>query len=74
MNMTIPDIHWAPMVAALIYATMGLVIFGVAFVLVDRFTPYQLWREIIEQHNTALAIVVGSLAIGISIIVSSAIR
>ena len=72
--MTIPEIHWAPMIAALIYATIGLVIFAVAFVLVDRFTPYQLWREIIEEHNTALAIVVGALAIGISIIVSSAIR
>jgi putative membrane protein len=72
--MTIPEIHWAQMVAALIYAVIGLVIFGVAFVLVDRFTPYQLWKEIIEEHNTALAIVVGALAIGISIIVSSAIR
>ena len=72
--MTIPDIHWAPMVAALVYATMGLLIFGVAFVLVDRLTPYHLWKEIVDEHNTALAIVVGSLAIGISIIVSAAIR
>ena len=72
--MTIPEIHWVPMVAALLYAVIGLAIFGVAFVLVDRFTPYQLWKEIIEEHNTALAIVVGALAIGISIVVSSAIR
>ena len=72
--MTIPEIHWAPMVAALVYATIGLLIFAVAFVLVDRFTPYQLWKEIIDEHNTALAIVVGALAIGISIIISSAIR
>jgi putative membrane protein len=72
--MTIPEIHWAPMVAALVYATLGLVIFGVAFVLVDRFTPYQLWKEIIDEKNSALAIVVGAMAIGISIIVSSAIR
>ena len=72
--MTIPEIHFGPMIAALVYATIGLVIFGVAFVLVDRLTPYHLWKEIIEEHNTALAIVVGALAIGISIIVSSAIR
>ena len=72
--MTIPEIHWGPMIAALIYATMGLLIFAVAFVLVDRLTPYHLWKEIVDEHNTALAIVVGSLAIGISIIVSSAIR
>jgi putative membrane protein len=72
--MPIPEIHWAPMVAALIYATIGLVIFAVAFVLVDRLTPYSLWKELIDEKNTALAIVVGAVAIGISIIVSSAIR
>ncbi|HET7343262.1 MAG TPA: DUF350 domain-containing protein [Methylomirabilota bacterium] len=72
--MTIPEIHWAPMVAALVYATIGLAIFGVAFVVVDRLTPYHLWHEIVDQKNTALAIVVGAVAIGISIIVSAAIR
>jgi putative membrane protein len=72
--MTIPEIHWAPMVAALVYATMGLVIFAVAFLIVDRLTPYHLWKEIIDKQNTALAIVVGAVAIGISIIVSAAIR
>jgi uncharacterized membrane protein YjfL (UPF0719 family) len=72
--MTIPEIHWAPMVAALVYATMGLVIFAVAFIVVDRLTPYHLWKEIIDEKNSALAIVVGAVAIGISIIVSSAIR
>jgi putative membrane protein len=72
--MTIPEIHWAPMVAALVYATIGLAIFGVAFVVVDRLTPYHLWKEIIDEKNAALAIVVGAVAIGISIIVSAAIR
>lgn len=72
--MMLPEIHWAPMVAALVYATMGLVIFGLAFVVVDRLTPYHLWKEIIDEKNAALAIVVGAVAIGISIIVSSAIR
>jgi uncharacterized membrane protein YjfL (UPF0719 family) len=72
--MTLPEFHWAPMVAALVYATLGLVVFAVAFVVVDRMTPYHLWKEIIDEKNTALAIVVGAVAIGISIIVSSAIR
>lgn len=72
--MTIPEIQWAPMVAALVYATIGLVIFALAFLVVDRLTPYRLWKEIIDEKNTALAIVVGSVAIGIAIIVSSAIR
>jgi putative membrane protein len=72
--MTIPEIHWAPMLAAFVYAAMGLAIFAVAFVVVDRLTPYHLWREIIDEKNSALAIVVGAVAVGISIIVASAIR
>lgn len=72
--MPIPDFHWAPMVAALLYATIGLVIFALAFIVVDRLTPYHLWKELIDEKNTALAIVVGAVAIGISIIVSAAIR
>jgi putative membrane protein len=62
------------MLAALIYAAIGLVLFAVAFVVVDRFTPYSLWRELIDEHNTALAIVVGAVALGIALIVSAAIR
>ena len=72
--MMIPEIRWAPMLAALVYATIGLVIFGVAFVVVDRLTPYHLWREIVDEKNSALAIVVGAMAIGISIIISAAIH
>ena len=72
--MMIPEFRWVPMVAALVYAAIGLVIFGVAFVVVDRLTPYHLWKEIVDEKNAALAIVVGALAIGISIIISAAIR
>jgi len=72
--MAIPEIHWSQMIAALVYAGIGLAIFLLAFVIVDRATPYQLWKEIIDEHNTALAIIVGAVAIGISMIISSAIR
>lgn len=68
------EIHWAPMIAALVYAAIGLIVFAVAFLIVDKLTPYHLWREIIDEKNVALAVVVGAVAIGISIIVASAIR
>ncbi|MEK6814428.1 MAG: DUF350 domain-containing protein [Nitrospirota bacterium] len=70
----IQEIHWQPMLAALVYAVIGLGIFAIAFIVVDRLTPYHLWKEIIDEQNTALAIIVGAVAVGISIIVSSAIR
>ncbi len=70
----VPEIHWAPLLAALVYSALGLLVFALAFILVDRMTPYHLWKEIVDEQNTALAIIVGAVAIGIAIIVSSAIR
>lgn len=59
--------------AAAVYALLGIILFVLAFVLINRLTPGTLWRELIEEHNTALAIVVGAMAIGISIIIAAAI-
>lgn len=59
--------------AALIYALLGIVIFVLAFVVVDRLTPGSMWKEIIDEHNTALAVMMGAIAIGISIIIAAAI-
>ncbi len=70
----VPEIHWAPLLAALVYSALGLLVFALAFIIVDRMTPYHLWKEIVDEQNTALAIIVGAVAIGIAIIVSSAIR
>jgi putative membrane protein len=72
--MTIPDLHWASMVSALVWAVLGFAIFGLSWLFFEKVTPYSLWKEIIDEHNTALAIVVGALAIALAMIVSSAIR
>jgi uncharacterized membrane protein YjfL (UPF0719 family) len=61
-------------VSALVFAVIGIVVLFAAFVIVDRLTPYSLWKEIIDEHNTALAILIGAVALGISIIVAAAIH
>ena len=61
------------LVAAIVYALLGIVIFVLSFVILDRLTPGSLWKEIIDEHNTALAVMMGSIAIGISIIIAAAI-
>ena len=61
-------------VAAIAFAVIGIVILLGSFVAIDRLTPYALWKEIIDDHNTALAILIGSLALGISSIVAAAIH
>jgi putative membrane protein len=60
--------------SATVFSFLGIVVFVVTFVIVDALTPYQLWKEIVEDKNTALAILVGALSLGISIIIASAIH
>ncbi|GAA4033702.1 hypothetical protein GCM10022281_12030 [Sphingomonas rosea] len=60
--------------ATLLYAFMGIVIFVFSFVLVDKLTPGDLWREIIERKNLAVALLAGSVAIGISTIIAAAVH
>jgi putative membrane protein len=56
------------------FSVLGIVVLIVTFVIVDALTPYHLWKEIVEDKNTALAILVGALSLGISIIIASAIH
>jgi len=59
---------------AVIYAAIGIAIFGLAFLIIDKFTPYNLWKEIVQEHNTALAILLGAMSLGICIIIASAVH
>lgn len=56
------------------YAVIGVVIFWVAFVIVDKLTPYHLWEELVERKNVALAIVVGAMCLSIGHIVAASIH
>ena len=62
------------LVASIVYSALGLVIFVSGFYAFHMLTPYDLWKEISKDKNVALAIVVGSVAIGISLIIASAIH
>ena len=58
----------------MLFALMGVLVFWICFVVIDKLTPYDLWAEIIEKKNVALAIVVGSMCIAIGLIVSAAVH
>ena len=59
---------------AAVYAGLGIVIFVAAFTIVDKLTPYALWKEIVEEKNTALAVLVGAVSIGMCIIIAAAVH
>ena len=57
-----------------VFAALGIVLFVAAFLIVDLLTPGKLWDEISEKRNTAAAILMGSVAIALGIIVAAAIH
>jgi putative membrane protein len=56
------------------YALIGVVIFWITFIVIDKLTPYKLWEEIVEHRNLALSIVVAAMCLSIGIIVAAAIH
>ena len=68
------DFHPGYILNALVYSVLGIVIFALAFAIVDRLTPYHLWKEIVQERNTALAILVGAMSIGMCIIIAAAVH
>ena len=57
----------------LAYTSLGLVVFGVAFALMVRLTPFSIRKEIEDDQNSALAIVMGSVILGLALIIAASI-
>ncbi|MCR5889336.1 DUF350 domain-containing protein [Hymenobacter sp. J193] len=60
--------------ASVIYSVIGIIILFASFFIFDKLTPRTLWREIVEEHNTALAIVAAAFIVAVALIISSAIH
>ena len=56
------------------YALIGVLIFWLCFIVIDKLTPYDLWAEIVEKQNRALGMVVAAMCLGISVIIAAAIH
>jgi len=61
-------------IGSILFALIGVAVFWIAFVVVDKMTPYKLWDELVEKQNVALAIVVGAMCIAIGLIVAAAMH
>lgn len=59
---------------SLVYSILGVVIFWVSFIIIDKITPYDLWGEIVEKKNQPLALVVAAMCLAIGVIVAAAIH
>ena len=57
-----------------IFTLFGLLVFGVAFFIIVKVTPFSIRKEIEEDQNSALAIVIGAVIIGMALIIAAAIQ
>jgi putative membrane protein len=77
LEVDMPGLEWLKASAffgSILYALIGVVVFWLSFLVIDKVTPYNLWEEIVEKQNVALSIVVGAMALGVSIIVAAAVH
>ena len=68
------DKLWPLLESTVIFVALGIVIFALAFLIVVLVAPFSVKKEIEEDQNTSLAIIIGSVIIGIAIIISAAIH
>jgi uncharacterized membrane protein YjfL (UPF0719 family) len=59
--------------SSIVYSIIGILIFAAALFLMDKISPFSLRKEIEEDQNTALAIIMGSIFIALAIIIQAAI-
>lgn len=64
----------AALIGSVVYSVIGIFLVALAFVVVDKVTPYDLWKELIENRNQPVATVVAAFVLAISIIVAAAIN
>ncbi len=62
------------LLGALIYSLIGIGLFGLAFFIIVKVAPFSIRKEIEEDQNTALGIIIGAVIIGIALIISAAVQ
>lgn len=59
--------------ASAIFSALGIFVLFLAIFLMELLTKFSITKEIVDEHNTALAIIVASVVIGIAMIISASV-
>ena len=62
------------LITTLVFVILGLIVFALAFLVIGKATPFSVRKEIEEDHNVALAIVIASVILGSALIIAAAIH
>lgn len=74
MDTILSDLHWAPILSTILYSIIGLMVFFIAYVVMEKLTPFSIRQQIEQEKNVALGIIVGSCFIALAIIIAAALR
>lgn len=69
----LPDLAGV-LITTAIFTAFGLIVFGLAYVIIVKASPFSIRKEIEDDQNTALAIIIGSVIIGVSLIIAAAVH
>ena len=63
-----------PIINSVLFSFLGIAVLLIGYLIIEKITPENTWKEIVQKNNVALAIVFAALIIGISMIISAAIH
>jgi uncharacterized membrane protein YjfL (UPF0719 family) len=66
--------HIRPVIDAVLYSLIGTLVLCASFWAIEKILPFSITKEIAEDQNVGLGIILGAFIIGLSIIISAAIR
>jgi uncharacterized membrane protein YjfL (UPF0719 family) len=61
-------------VTTLVFVIIGLIVFALAFVIIAKAAPFSVRKELEDDQNIALAIVIGSVILGSALIIAAAVH
>ena len=61
-------------VTTLVFVLIGLIVFAIAFLVIAKAAPFSVRKEIEDDQNIALAIVIASVILGSALIIAAAVH
>lgn len=74
MDPAVTQVAIKHIIAAVVFSFIGLIILWISFIIFDRITPGDLWKEIVTEKNLPLAITLGATTLAVAQIIAAAIQ
>jgi putative membrane protein len=67
------NLHGHQVISTIVFSFIGLVMFGIFFAILPKLLPFSVKKEIEEDQNTSLGIIIGSILISMAIIIAASV-